>query len=219
MATEPPDWVRHALSPARFSRYLATANNDVDAALRLYQWNLDVSSAFYAPLHWLEVGLRNALHGRLRDHFEREDWWSVAPLSGNGQRKVGAARTKISRRRRAEPSADDVVAELSFGFWVSLVSRGRNYDRTFWVPALHKAFPHYSGARSALHLELSTLLDFRNRIMHHEPIHHRDPTAYRDGIYRLLGYFAPAVVERVRELDRIPAVLERRGLTRGDDVA
>ncbi|WP_203923445.1 hypothetical protein [Rugosimonospora africana] len=73
-------------------------------------------------------------------------------------------------------TADDVVAELQFGFWTSLLSnhRGSQYGRLLWVPTLHRSFPHYHGRRRDLHDNYEAMRLLRNRIMHHEPIHHRD---------------------------------------------
>lgn len=46
MVTE-PDWIRDALSQARFAPYLAKTGGDIDTAIRLYWWNIDISAAFY----------------------------------------------------------------------------------------------------------------------------------------------------------------------------
>ena len=172
MIGEPPEWIRDVLSIPRFAPYLARTNGDVDAAIRLYKWNVEISAAFYTSLHCLELGLRNAMHDRLRTRFGRADWWVVAPLSDNGKRTVSSAVEKLVGRSGRRYTADDIVAELSFGFWVSLVSRGAAYDRTLWVPALHRAFPFYRGKRKPLHDNLLAMVLLRNRIMHHEPVHH-----------------------------------------------
>jgi hypothetical protein len=207
MSADLPTWIPKALSSPRFGRYLSAAGGDVDDALRLYQWNIDVSSAFYSPLHWLEVGLRNGLHDRLRGRYGRADWWAEAPLDANGTRAVKRAEGKLARRKEAKAGPDDLVTELSFGFWVSLLSRGKAYDRLFWVPVLHRAFPHYSGSRQALHADLNRMLNLRNRIMHHEPIFHLALPAHRQTIYDLLGYLSPAVADLAARLDRVGAVI------------
>jgi hypothetical protein len=210
MTAEPRGWIHNALSSARFARYLKAADGNWEVAVRLYRWNIDVSSAFYGPLHWLEVSLRNALNDGLRARYERADWWVLAPLDDNGHRKIVHARRKLARRSGPDIGADSVVAELSFGFWVSLLSKGKAYDRVFWVPVLHKAFPHYSGPRQPLHTELTRMLRLRNRIMHHEPIFDHDLAAYREGIYRHIGYLSPIVADQVRQLDRTSEALARR---------
>jgi hypothetical protein len=54
-----------SLSPERLSTYLAAANGDHAAALRLYVWNTEISAAFYGPLQGLEIVVRNAFHREL----------------------------------------------------------------------------------------------------------------------------------------------------------
>ncbi|WP_129666020.1 hypothetical protein [Phytoactinopolyspora endophytica] len=211
MTAEPPEWIREVLSTPRFAPYLANSDGDVEAAIRLYWWNVEISAAFYTPLHCLELGLRNAVHDRLRIWFGRVDWWASAPLSDNGRRIVASAVRKVGERVGRSYTANDIVAELSFGFWVSLVSRGASYDRTLWVPALHRAFPYYQGGRKPLHDNLFAMVLLRNRIMHHEPIHHRHLHADHAKIYRLLGYLSPSMAKELEMLDRVSEVLQRRG--------
>jgi hypothetical protein len=202
-----PDWIRDALSPARFAPYLSRAGGDLAVAIETYWWNVGISAAFYAPLHCLEMALRNAVHCRLAARFERTDWWAGAPLRSGGLQIVKNTKDKLASRDRPY-TADDVVSELSFGFWVSLVSN--TYHRSLWVPCLYKAFAHYGGPRRLLHGDLHTMLLFRNRIMHHEPIHHRHLAADHRTILRLLGYVSPDMVEQLTAYDQVEAVLSRR---------
>lgn len=205
-----PVWMRRAFSVPRLGPYLRATNGDGAAAILLYWWNVEVSGAFYGPLHCLEVSLRNALHDELRAKYHSAHWWTRAPLNANGLKMVADARAKCVRRSSGHASADDIVAELSFGFWVSLVSTGTAYDRKLWVPTLHRAFPHYPGRRDRLHESLLSMVLLRNRIMHHEPIHHRDLGADHAKLHRLLGYLSPELAKEAQALDRVPAVLRRR---------
>jgi hypothetical protein len=191
--------------------YLAAAGGDGMVAMRLYWWNVAASAAFFGPMHCLEVTLRNALHDVLLREYGRPDWWASAPLNRNGLRLVDAARARSERDGRGPASADGIVAELSFGFWISLVSGARGYDRGFWVPTTRKAFPHFSGRRADLHDNLLSLVRFRNRIMHHEPVFHRHLAADHAKIYRVLGYLSPELAKEVQAMDRFPVVLAERG--------
>ena len=216
--TELPDWLHRNVSEPRFRPYLHATGGGPEAALELYQWNIAVASAFYTPLHWLEITLRNALHHELRRYFARPDWWTAAPLADNGRRAVARAQDQVARRKAAG-CPDDLVTELSLGFWVSLLSRGRAYDRTLWVPALHRAFPHQSGRRHDLHAELVPILHFRNRIMHHEPIHQLDLRNHHGTVYRLLGYVSPRISTLAAQLDRTPTLLDNRPDVAGGDAS
>ncbi|WP_345392536.1 hypothetical protein [Nonomuraea salmonea] len=66
----------------------------------LYQWNVQVSEAFYGPLHCLEICLRNAEHDQLRNRFGTDDWWRVAPLNMSEAAKVTAAKQKAGQEGR-----------------------------------------------------------------------------------------------------------------------
>lgn len=205
-----PGWVRTGVSAARFAPYLTAAADRVDIALRLYQWNTEISEAFYPALQLLEVGLRNALHDRMCAACGQADWWLRARLTDHGARKAAGAVASCRARKQDGVTPDDVVAELSFGFWVSLLSRGRSYDREFWVPTLHRAFPGYHGRRDQLHREFVSIVMFRNRVMHHERVHCRDLAADHASIHRLLGYLSSDFEGVLRAHDRVPEVLARR---------
>ena len=125
MNEELPRWVPVVLSEPRFSPYLRAADGDVEAALALYAWNLDASAAFLIPLHWTETAVRNAMHCRLRAMFGRPDWWTTAPLDHNGQSKIQDARATLLRRGKDSHNPDSIVAELTLGFWVSLLGGHR----------------------------------------------------------------------------------------------
>jgi hypothetical protein len=204
-----PEWMLRDLSLPRLRRYIRAAHGDARAAERLYWWNIEVSAALLGPLHCLELALRNALHSALARHHGRPDWWAVASLNERGRKLVDDARRSCGRRLpRTTP--DDMVAELSFGFWVSLLSHGSGYDRHFWVPVLHSAFPYYRGRRDRLYRDLTSLVLLRNRVMHHEPVHHRHLAADHDTIYRVLGYLSPELAKEAQAMDRFPAVLACR---------
>lgn len=211
MSTPVAAWMRRSFSDPRLRVYLTAANGDGVVAERLYWWNLEVSAAFYGPLHCLELGLRNALDRQLRSAYGRDAWWTAVRLTPVGHHMIAEARTRCAGR--AEPwTSDDVVAQLSFGFWTSLLSNSRHseYDRRLWVPTLHRAFPAYHGRRDRLHEKFETMRLFRNRIMHHEPIHHRDLAADHRKIFELIGYIDPASARAVALLDRVRAVLGSR---------
>lgn len=205
---ELPEWFHRMFSSPRFAPYRDATGGDDRRAWDLYRWNIEVSEAFYCPLHCLEVSLRNAQHAELSARFGRADWWVVAPLRKHELAKVAQAERSLWRKGSDAPTTDDVITELSFGFWASLLSR--SYDRYLWVPALYRAFPHYSGRRGELHDNLQAMVLLRNRVMHHEPIHHRRLEADHVKVYRLLGYLEPAVVVWLRDFDRVLEVLGRR---------
>jgi hypothetical protein len=207
-----PAWMKRFFSKPRLRSYLRAAGGDPQAAMRLYWWNVDASAALYAPLQCVELAVRNALHDCLVAAYGRPDWWTVAPLDDHGRRLVAEARGKCRKRlkRRRRVTADDIVTELTFGFWANLLAAG--YVRTLWVPTLHKAFPHLGrhGRRDDLYDDLWPVVRLRNRVMHHEPVHGEDLATDHARIYRVLDALDPDLGKEVRAMDRFPSVLARK---------
>jgi hypothetical protein len=203
--------LREVMSPERLAPYQQACRGDLIEALRLYAWNVEISAAFHGPLGCLEVALRNAMHRQLALHFVRDDWWSAPQVSLHwvAQRKIEEARQEISRRHRVV-TPGRMVAELSLGFWVSLLGSGVDYETRLWRPALHHAFPGYHGRRTPLHREFDYMRSFRNRIAHHEPIYRRHLEADHKTLLELIGYLSTDLAAWVRRHDRVPAVLSCR---------
>ena len=204
------------LSPDRMATYLGAAGGDRDRAVRLYRWNSMASSAFFGPIHMLEVSLRNAIHEQLADTWSTQ-WWTDprCRLTATHTTMVHQAIADLQRQKHAT-APPDVVAALSFGFWVSLLGsggRGANYETNLWRPALHLAFPNrpHPSRRKAVHRELDFLRVFRNRIAHHEPIFDRHLAADHDSLLRVLDWIDHDVSAWTKQHSRVPAVLFLRG--------
>lgn len=161
------------ISIKRLDKYLTAMNGDLDTALKLYEENTRLSEAFYTPLQCLEVCLRNTLNYRLCETYG-SDW----PVNGKTPLEQGSQLTIKETVESLEKDGydydtDSLVAELNFGFWVSLL--GKPYDSTLWRQTLYKGFQAKGGGqkRSDVHGRFNALRRFRNRVAHHEPIFHR----------------------------------------------
>lgn len=206
------------LSKARSAPYLAAADGDSGRALRLYVWNMEVSSAFLGPLHVLEVCLRNAVDDRLTVMAGRPDWWcSGVKFTFVAERMIQDSIKKCRIRKELTPGS--VIAELPFGFWVGLFGSGGpcQYETALWRPALRKVFSGYRGSRKDIHSDLDHVRAFRNRVAHHEPIHRRHLAADRETIIRLLRLMSPVAANWVVAHDRVLEVLARRSAVVGGD--
>lgn len=179
-------------------------------------WNIEISAAFWGPIHGIEIAIRNAVHAALAEHFHRADWWNAAAIDpGLGQK----ARTQ--ERELASTSspvrADDVVAALSFGFWSAVLASPKNAleQNRYWQQCLHRAFPGWShkpndaAARKAFTRRIELLRKFRNRVAHHEPIHTRDLAADHERILTLAGFIHPDLAAFLHAHSRVPHVLTR----------
>jgi hypothetical protein len=156
------------ISRDRLGKYLDATGDDLDAAIGLYERNTRLSEALYTTLQGLEICLRNTIDNQMSSEFG-DDWLTNGnpPLQPNS---ASAIRETINQLNN--PSHSDIIAELKFSFWVSLLAR--RYDNDLWRPALHKGFRAKGGKRSSqVHGRMNALRRFRNRVAHHEPIFDR----------------------------------------------
>ena len=206
--------LERTLSPERLSTYLAAAGGDHAAALELYVWNTQISAALYGPLQALEIIIRNAFHRELATVYGPA-WYDSArvPLTPAARARLADAKDTLRRAGRP-PDAGRIVAELSFGFWERLLTRGPrdklNYEMALWRPALHRAFPNSRRPRAEVHKPLPGLRDLRNRIAHHEPIFSRDLTAEYQTILDVIGWMCTDTRDWVAHHSDVPAVLTGR---------
>jgi hypothetical protein len=182
---------RHAaiaalLSAPRLAPYLSAASGNVKDALRLYQWNVEISGALYECLHQFEVVLRNAIDEQLctwngaQTHQpsgtpHARDW--LMDPSHLLQRLTGDDIPKALRRARAAlraegraPGHADVLAQLSFGTWRFLLPDRDPGRRLLWTQALRVAFPHLTGGPRTLVDNVDHIYRLRNRVAHLEPL-------------------------------------------------
>ena len=219
--SESLETLAHLLSPQRFDTYVRAADKDLETALRLYAWNIEISSAFWGSFHMLEISLRNALHSQLTILANQEDWWNtrlLLPHDTKGdllhrdtieeiQKAISSATKKQSAKGQlTEPG--HVVAELSLGFWNGMLAN--RYQQRLWEKCLTHAFPHYTGRRGDIHLDLDRLRMLRNRIAHHEPIFERDLAIDHDKICALIGYIEPEARVWVMNNSQIPKILSMK---------
>lgn len=167
------------LSTERLGPYVSACHGDEAQALSLYRWNATASAGMHMCLGHVEVLMRNAMDAQLTAMSSIGPWYiTLSPrLNVHAREAIGKARTRATKNGRSETQGR-VVAELAFDFWRYLVSR--QYHRVLWTPGLCRAFPGISIREASS--TLSRLLDMRNRVAHHEPIHNRDLTAiHTDG--------------------------------------
>lgn len=208
------------LSHERLHKYLREADADLRGALQLYDWNTSVSAAFYEVLQWVEITLRNAIHRCLSCSYGDE--WYFDPRVGLDHASRGQLENALGRLRqeRKPLRAPDIVASLSFGFWIGLLGPGglitasgpkADYERTLWRAALRRVFPYQTSlTRKNVHKSLDYLRTLRNRIAHHEPIFHRDLARDHARILEVTGWMSPVVSERIKQNTRVPRLLRGR---------
>jgi len=144
--------IEAAFAPERLAPYLNHSGGDRDRAVALYLWNIALCESLYPLLNLSEITLRNRFHQVLSQHFQRQGWYDDTWLDQRDAAKVLEAKQKIARHRLS-PTPGRMVAELTFGFWTSLLDVRYERSRVLWPYAA----------------QLRTL---RNRVFHHEPVWH-----------------------------------------------
>ncbi|GAA4111325.1 Abi family protein [Nocardioides fonticola] len=174
-------------------------------SLSLYDWNTSLSAAFFESIHYLEVGLRNALDLAAFAHIGRA--WLMPTqevLTARSQRVVATA---LAHASGPEVPHGKIVAELPFGFWWSLLAD--EYNRRLWQPALRHAFDR-PVRRRTLHSELDEVRRLRNRIAHHEPIHRRPLANDLARVLTLAERVSPHLGDHISQTTRVSDVLGQR---------
>ncbi|MDC4233920.1 hypothetical protein M3T53_09455 [Actinomyces sp. B33] len=221
--------LRAAIGEARLKHYLDRYDGREDLALRLYMWNLELSSAFWGSLSLLEVTLRNRLQGAFRP-YGLQGGWLASHLDRREREALTRAQDDLRRSLGAEPSDDDLVAGLSLGFWVGLLNAGQprnrdlNYETVLWRPYLHKAFPNMpkdSGgypSRRRAHTLLNGIRVFRNRVAHHEPVWRGRHREMLDSIVTVARYMDADVAAFMEQAQRVDEALNRQRIAVTDGV-
>lgn len=166
------EFFKKVFSDDRMERYFSLYPNNEEKALLHYQCNIKLSEAMYVPLSVLEVSLRNALCRELASMAGREDWYAIFPNTpglSNLNRYITKAIKQISGRHE-NISPSKVIAELTLGFWVSLLNS--EYERILWKD-LRRAFPYMPKSikqRKNVSAPLNRFRAIRNRVFHNEAI-------------------------------------------------
>jgi len=206
------NYMERLFSAGRLARFYEVAGHDAAEAAALYAGNIQLSESLYPGLAVAEVALRNAMHRQLTYLYKTADWYSVIgqqPGLAGLQASIDKAERAIQGRNETL-SADKVVAELNFGFWVTLFNRV--YENALWKQ-LRLTFSHLPKAerqRATVSVALNAVRTLRNRIYHNEPIcwKLRALAQQHAQTLQLIGWIEPQLVPWLQQIDRFPAVVE-----------
>jgi hypothetical protein len=212
--------LQSSLPRVRLETYRPQGGSDLDMITN-YFWDIALAEALVPALHGVELALRNSLHTELTKVYGTEMWFRrPGVLEAGQQRQLNDALVTLSTRR-VPPTAGQIVAELSLGFWVALLTDP--YQQRLWQPrryALLKAvFPHVSGlSRQRIHRRYNFIrLRIRNRVFHDEAIWDR-PNLRRDhaDIREAIRWINPTLDQAIGALDRFDRVLNGRAQLQSD---
>ena len=231
--------IERAISTPRLGTYRSEASSD-DHAWALYRWNVHLAAAVAPLAADLEVTLRNTIHDRLTEHFDRPDWWASTSLLLDDV--TAEMLTEVVRKHQKEiakgkAGPGKVIADTTLGVWVHLLGRGGHsalgravdYETRLWRPALRFGFSRgtFTPAgrqrrppRADVHYRAALFQRLRNRAAHHEPIFNGiqapgSTTVIAVGdvweqSLELLAWMSPDLADLHREQSAMPVLLQNR---------
>ncbi|NEQ98907.1 MAG: hypothetical protein F6K30_19670 [Cyanothece sp. SIO2G6] len=207
--------ISRVISSPRFATYLRHCHNDRGDALSLYQWNMELSSAFIVPLHVLEISIRNAVVEALEAvHTASWPWNQGFVISlPNPQRGYSPSRN-LQQVAGQQRTMGKVVAELKFVFWEKMFTS--RHDTRIWNTHLYNLLPHAPNTltvqqlRASIHNDIRDIRELRNRIAHHEPIFLRNVSDDYANIYKLISWRSDVVATWMDDLQSVRSVIARK---------
>lgn len=228
-----------SLGAPRLAPYLSACQNNLGQATELYEWNLQLGAAFQEITMILEVAVRNAIDEQLKPwnktqslnarnpgaHFT-DEWIAhpAIPLHGlmsahskNAHSYAQTARGKRAPhhpRKRAPISHDDLLAQLSFGTWPSILPnptrpRVSTPKIRIWEEAVVHAFPKSDPGDAGIRQicePLKRLHNLRNRMAHGEQLLEVNVQARFSDVLRVLAFIDQELADWCVDVSRVRAV-------------
>lgn len=205
--------LNYIFSKTRLSPYLKDGDNVKDV-LEKYHSNIILSEAMIPSLHYLEICLRNRIDQLFKKTYA-SDWLITIPheliLSTEDLQKIGKISRRIRRESRREPIHDDIVAQMTFGFWCSFFHK--KYDPVIWhrknfITSVFPNLPRNQRKRSYIEQKILKIKEVRNRIAHHEPIWNRSSSVHLSYsvCIGLIQAISQEALDLMKLIDRFPAI-------------
>lgn len=195
------DTISNLITPQRLTRYLIASKGNKFLAIQLYEYNTIIAESLHGLIQPLEIGLRNSIHNVLSSDLRKEEWFGSIGLQTTEVQSVEEAREAL-RKWKIPITPGRIVAELTFGFWVRLLSR--KYEKSLWVPHLHKSFPEVKKPdRVIIFDRFDGIRNLRNRVAHHEPLLMRNLDNDYADIIEALEWICPATAAWIRSTNSL----------------
>lgn len=194
------DALESKLSNSRLNAYRAyfTCKDDAEV-IGAYQWNKAIATAFFPLLQAAEITLRNSIHNSATSKFSgNREWYLMNKFPKAKSKAVKLYKKRDNTWLSPRPSPNSVVSQLTFGFWVNMLTNNYNdsvNNTKLWPCLIPIAFPNASGSqatRAYIHRRFNFIKDFRNRVGHYEPLWKIRDTINGGGIIIRIGPTTPA---------------------------
>lgn len=207
--------LKEIFSEARIRPYIINNADSTKKILERYNANILLSEATIPTLHYFEICLRNRIDKVIKEYFN-QDWLLNIPtglmISDQDIRKIEQIILKLQRRSK-KISHDDVLAQMTFGFWFSFFHR--KYDPILWhrKDAIKFIFPNLlrvNRKRSYLESRILVIKEIRNRIAHHEPLWNNKISIFEAHTicHEIINAMSIEALEMLKAIDRFPYVYQ-----------
>jgi hypothetical protein len=141
----------NAVSSKRLKTYIDAAEHDIFSGIKLYQKNITLSSICLRYIAIFEVALRNEIDRFYIEKFKNPNWISLFP------------------KEMIRSSSDKGIEKMNLGFWVHLFAPKQFREGGQCLHQIYLYRPKGVSPRELFN-DLLFILNFRNRIAHHESI-------------------------------------------------
>lgn len=172
------------------NQFISKSRLNQYTGLNEYIDNIQLSNKFYVPLSLVEIGLRNSLNNLFISKIGINWLFDKDFIKPQLQGKINTS-IKILKQQNKQITQDNLIAELSFGFWIMLLKKP--YQEYLRYKDLKLIFPNIGieqkiVTRHYFFLKLNHIRLFRNKIFHFDKVINKYKNIQND-IYLILRYF------------------------------
>lgn len=185
-------------------------------SLKSYFILTDISSHFFSLLQMIEIGLKNKINIAMYEYTQDELWFDSLTLTQPSKNLIQAARDKAVKdfsNKKATPQTNDIVARISFGYWVYWLDKTHS-QHDFWDKYAPQLFGVQKAELGKVFNQLIKANSLRNRLYHNEPIWKKDNlyrTDLRKAINNLIHkYDEMLALLKIISEDKYQAILEAK---------
>jgi hypothetical protein len=182
------------LSKTKLKPYVLACGDDIEKLIDLFEYNAEISSHMYKIMQIFEISTKNIFNEVLSRKYSSRWLERDEILNGNNRKyfdlinHVKQAKEKFIKNGILFTN-DDIVANLSLGFWVKLLFN-INSDK-IWKPCLKNIFVPYG--KTEIQNMFLDIREIRNRIAHHETIFNKNINKTYKNICFLLNIYSPSL--------------------------
>lgn len=184
-------------------QYISYSRLDSYESIEEYKQNILLSQEYYVLLCIFEISLRNSINHYFNFKYG-EDWYSHTFLHKDSSTKIDEVKKRIVLSKK-KLTHEQIVSELSFGFWSSLFRK--SYTNNMRLSDIKYIFPNLPPkkdkliTRDYINNKLNHIRKFRNRVFHYEKIiNNIEYKDIKDDILELLLYFNDDIFNLAYEL-------------------